>query len=726
MMTEDQIASHVMRRMENTDGFGGVPNNYMQELRIELLARYMGNKYPGDDQQSRSYNKSQFRSREVFETVESSLPKPLRALFSTANPVVFKPQGGPGDEAFAMQATRVVNHLVRRSNEGDGYLAIHHFLHDALLYPFGVAKVYVRDKRLESEMHRVEGMTSQELAELEADQDIEIIDGREYAVEEMIEGERITVPVFDIEWRELGMRKQLMIDSVPPEQLFVSNRLTSLNFDMADFLCHKMSRTLTELVVHDGYDSGDLEDIDPGRDLYDIETQFREEQFSDYSQLDVTNDTGMDIDQEYTVHECWGYFDFAEKGRPEYRRVVVIGDKVMENEATDYQPLVGMAATLVPHTRYGISPAELAVSIQDGNTHVWRKGFEHISRLKEGRVYVDERWLNSLSDTRDQILDQEETVVSGRGDPHAAVMPEHVPSMLEHLLPFQDKLDQSLERRTGVSLSSLNPEVLQQATAGAFFGAMNAGGERPDMILRNFVETGIKRVFRKSYMLVRKYPDIVRQLFVGGEWMQATPEKWMSSPDIRIDIGLGYNSREQEAQMRLQVMGIQKEAAAEGLALPKHLFNNYSRLIEVGGLGDPDQYFLNPESPEGQQRLEEISQPQPDPRIEIQKMQIDQKREQSEAGVQERVQGKEIDAKLQLQQQQIQAQVESQKLALQRQELILEGERVALQRSQVELEREKLQREQPGLDADAELKQAQARKALAETLHVGDEPGDAE
>ena len=54
-----------------------------------------------------------------------------------------------------------------------------------------------------------------------------------------------------------------------------------------------------------------------------------------------------------------------------------------------------------------------------------------------------------------------------------------------------------------------------------------------------------------------------------------------------------------------QVFAVQKEMVAtdpmQAMVGPKQMYSALSDFVELNGLGDPDQYFLDPESPEGQQ-----------------------------------------------------------------------------------------------------------------------------
>ena len=72
-----------------------------------------------------------------------------------------------------------------------------------------------------------------------------------------------------------------------------------------------------------------------------------------------------------------------------------------------------------------------------------------------------------------------------------------------------------------------------------------------------------------------------------------------------VTVGAGASEEQQKMGALQQVFAIQKEMNAtdpmQAMVSPKQMYSALSDFVELNGLGDPDQFFLDPESPEGQQ-----------------------------------------------------------------------------------------------------------------------------
>ena len=147
-------------------------------------------------------------------------------------------------------------------------------------------------------------------------------------------------------YRETKVVHVLEVASLPPEDVFVDRDLESLNLDDARFVAHRVWKTKSEL-LRMGYPKNKLDDVAPEESdhsrLGNTETIARnylrgfEEGFNRFT-ADDESETPMQ------VFRVLPLVDFDGTGISQFRRVVVIGDEVFENEEVDYQPLVAMSA----------------------------------------------------------------------------------------------------------------------------------------------------------------------------------------------------------------------------------------------------------------------------------------------------------------------------------------------------------------------------------------------
>jgi multidrug efflux pump subunit AcrA (membrane-fusion protein) len=96
---------------------------------------------------------------------------------------------------------------------------------------------------------------------------------------------------------------------------------------------------------------------------------------------------------------------------------------------------------------------------------------------------------------------------------------------------------------------------------------------------------------------------------------------------------------------------------------PKQMYSTLSDFIDLNGLGDPDQYFLDPESPEGQQMAQQkMQQQQQQQQQMMQEQQTQLQMQQMALDAQQKVaQAEQVKAQATLQNGQLKAQIDAMK-----------------------------------------------------------------
>ena len=157
-----KLGRKIESAMNNEDGD-------VSDVRQTMLDAYLG-ALTGREREGYS----RYVTREVLEAVEWAMPPLMRIFFAGDEVVSFDPVG-PEDEAAASQETEIVNYHIVKANGGDGFLAVHDFVKDALIFPTAYAKAYVESER-KTFTHVAQGITAIELSTLDEDPDIEILD----------------------------------------------------------------------------------------------------------------------------------------------------------------------------------------------------------------------------------------------------------------------------------------------------------------------------------------------------------------------------------------------------------------------------------------------------------------------------------------------------------------------------------------------------------------------
>lgn len=203
----------------------------LKDEREKALEYYLGEEYGNEIQ-----DRSQVITRETLEVVESTLPYLLKTFTSGDQVVKFDPVG-PEDIDQAEQETEYVNFVVTQKN--NWFSIAHTWFKDALLEKVGYVKIFWEEKEEYTE-ERYQGLSEDELAFILSDRDVEII---EQDVAMGMDG----MPVYSVKLKQLTPCKQVRIQNLPPEEVYVSMRARAVQLQDAPFVQHRSYKTMSEL-----------------------------------------------------------------------------------------------------------------------------------------------------------------------------------------------------------------------------------------------------------------------------------------------------------------------------------------------------------------------------------------------------------------------------------------------------------------------------------------------
>jgi hypothetical protein len=122
------------------------------------------------------------------------------------------------------------------------------------------------------------------------------------------------------------------------------------------------------------------------------------------------------------------------------------------------------------------------------------------------------------------------------------------------------------------------------------------------------------RLFSKLLNLMVANGDPIA-IKVDGSYRRVDPSTWDADQmDVAVNVGLGTGRKEQRLLYRQQIAQIQAEAlqAQAPIVDWKRAYNNGVGMIRDMSLGDPDDYFIDPDSDDAPQQGQ---QPAPDPAL---------------------------------------------------------------------------------------------------------------
>lgn len=608
---------------------------------------YMGEPF-GDEKEGRS----QVVMPVVRDVVRMIMPSLMRIFMGSDRVVEFEPEG-PEDVALARQQTDYVNYIVTRKNPG--YRVLWSAFKDALVRKLGPIKWwYDEDYVVEASEHT--GLMPDQIALLQAEKP-----GWQFEVTPSVLGE----PLFDVRAFREHDRSQVRIAAIPPDEyIFSPNARTT---DDARIVGHIRETPANELI-----EMG----VDP--DLV-ARGKGREAQWSDDLETARRKDDGTARDLEDEQHEATRPVMFAEvyvlmpvdrladddelTEKVARHKCLMVGtggawEFAFEPEIVDEVPITDLCPDPEPHTKTGLSVADLVMDIQRIYSQIWRGVLDSLASHLDPATEVVEGKVNMAD-----VLNEER----GR------VIRVRQPGMMREVatefvggdaLPILHSLDDTITKRTGVSKASqgLDADALQSSTKAAVAATLSAAQQQIELIARNFAEGGIKDLFRSVLRLVVRHQNVPEIVRLRGEFQTVDPNHMNADLDLTVNVALGAGTPEE----RLQLLGLLAEKQEQHLQVGSplvdlvNLRNTYARMVELAGFKNPDEFFQSesaiqqklaqiaaqPPTPSADERLERIEMAKIEQRMAEARLEaeVDIIQEQIKAGV--TMSKAEIDARL--------------------------------------------------------------------------------
>ena len=251
-------------------------------------------------------------------------------------------------------------------------------------------------------------------------------------------------------------------------------------------------------------------------------------------------------------------------------------------------------------TPFGVSVFERVKQIQDLKTAILRSTmdsfYQNTNKMKvvqEGQVNLD-----------DLLTTRPGGIIRAKG--HNAVMEIGGTPMGQEAFQLLQFADEQKRSRTGVSAdAAMHNQLVSNESAHAVERVMSASEMLVGLIVRNIAETGIRPVYRLIRDNLVRYHNGTVPFRFKGQWINVDPSQWGERSRMIVTVGAGASEEQQKMGALQQVFAIQKEMVAtdpmQAMVSPKQMYSALSDFVDLNGLGDPDQFFLDPESPEGQQ-----------------------------------------------------------------------------------------------------------------------------
>lgn len=594
-LTEDDIKSIAADAVDNAEDF---VNSELVDDRLKAQRYYDGKVDIGEEE-----GRSRVVSTKIRDKIRAIKPSLMRVFLSTDKPVEFAPTGRE-DAQFAEQATKYVNY---KFNTLGGYSVLSDVFADSLLKKCGVVKCYWNIEK-ESETFDHQDLPDEEFSLIVNDPRVEVIKHEEIIemdVDDMgVEYQRTMHNVKVSVTEEYG---DLCIESLPPEEFFISSEAT--NLDDAYAVVHKREMRVGDLVAM-GYDFDVVSELTGNdTDNFADEERFERQNFSlddDEQPLDPTM-------RKVIVSEVYMKIDVDGTGVPVMHKILLGGGS---DELLDYEPWGDLPFAVFqhdpePHTWVGNSLADILFSEQDAATAMLRGVLDNVALTNNPRTEIVEGMVNVDDFLNNEIGGVVRTKAGG------SVTPLTVPFVAGQTLSAVEYFDAQIDQKTGVSAASsgLDPNALQNTTATAVNATVQGAASQIEVMARNLAEGGVTQLFKLMLKLTIENCDKAEMMAVGGnDYMPVDPRSWNKEMDVTVNVGLGTGREGERLAALQQALDMQVQiftnyGVANGLVGMTEIRNTLADMLAMGGLRNVNRYF-RPMDAETEMMLQQQAQAQ--------------------------------------------------------------------------------------------------------------------
>lgn len=598
----------------------GRPDTEVGEARERNLAAY--NALPiGDFAPPEIADRSDFVATDVADTVDGMHPQILRMFTAGENAVECEAKKPEGVEV-AKDATAYLNHIFYTEN--DGLEVLHDFLWDGLTQKVGFAQVWT-DEEAEDSRETYEGITEETAVLL-------LQDGGQIVEQPQVDENGLLTLTIAKE----GKRRVFKACAIAPHEMRIDPNARWGDEPAAVGRVYYKRKFELEA---DGIDCSELPTEGVGR--------WESESMELLGESDGMEDA--DFHESHRSYECADVYlrlDRDGDGLAEWLHVFMVGEQIairngeLAVQAVDDHPYVWWCPKPRPHAFFGECPADRAYQAQLQRTRLVRALFDNAMLTVNGRTYVN----TSAGVNIDDLLDNRPGgVVRGERPQDEALSPLVQPSMPAPVLQLNEWLESWRESRTGFNRYSAGTDAnaLNKTKGGVQILTQKADMQME--LIARFFAVGVRKLFAKLLRLVTKHQDAETQVMLNGRPLMVHPYEWRDQFNLKINVGLGQGTKEEQAARLMAMYGLQQGAVPFGIVRPEHLASTIRQLAVVNDFKEPEQFVDEqpsgmPPNPEAfQQMQQQMQEAMQQAQAEIEKLTGEKQQ------LEQQVQSKEMD-----------------------------------------------------------------------------------
>lgn len=618
-MTEDDLLAFL--RAEQ-DAAWEYSDGALAQAREQAKRAYLREPY-GNEEEGRSA----VIASDTFDAIEGMLPDLVEVFVSSDKAVVFDPVG-PEDEEGAKQATDACNYVFYKGN--NGFLTLYAAAKDALMLRTGGVKWYWEVKRT-PDFATYRGVSEIQLAaHLATNPDAEVVGREDYEPTEQEQQQRQQAeqqaaaagqalppepPRFTVKIKTVKQKGRVRVVPVPPQELQVSRRHNSVLLDECPYVAHVTEKTLSDLVQM----GLDVDEDDVKASQTDRQAEEDRRSWLELRRDEQSRDPSMVrgwLREEYVL--C----DYDGDGIAERRRILRLGQKVLENEEVSHVPIAAWTPYILTHRFSGISVADLVEDFQRISTEILRAQLDNLALANNQETVVTTNPQGTPLANIDDLLNRRPGGII-REQQAGAVRPYVERWQGIEAMPMVEMLQSAKENRTGYTRYSqgLDADSLNK-TAHGMQQIMNASQKRMKLMARIMAEALVAPMFRGIFKTLTDYCMEALSFRLNGRFVQYDPQSWRDQYDMTINVGIGTGDVQQQGAMlqqiaQAQAFWLQTPMGAQ-LVKPQHVHAVQARIAENAGFKNPGEFWSDPNTEPPPQ----MPPPPPDPKIVTTQMQL--------------------------------------------------------------------------------------------------------
>lgn len=575
-MREEDLAAIVYREVTQARGYD---SDTLSAARKSALDMYSGRMAAAPE------GRSQAVSLDVADAIHAILAQ-ITPVVRTSQ-VEFEPQH-QDDEQAAQMETDFVNVAIKRAS---GYDVLDDSIFDALLMGNGWLHVFVQEDKNEIEHKFPPNLSDEEIFAITSGLQYDEIDIKSGAAETTV---TLTTNT-----------QKLVVECVPPEDMLFAEEGSGFEVDQLRFVARKRLYSASAL-REKGCPQSKIDDLPDAVELYDGDTARQGVYAHDGEYRSV-----QEANRLKRVYVCYIRLQTGKSNATQLQEVWIgeNGNTVLYKRVVEYIPFICGSAIPMPHRIVGTGVGHILTQVQNQKTHVLRQYMDNLAVLNASRVGAVEGQVNMTDLTNGRI----NGVVRMRSPD--AIVPLPASDIGPQAVSALNYLDQVRTQRVGAALDFNEVQAqLMGTSATAAAGQLSKVEQMGGWFAGNIVKTMLMPLFQLVHRTLRTELAGPVMAKISGKWSETDTSTWQPRQITDIQMGLTTTEKAERLNALSQILQQQQLLIQQGgagiITDMQRIHSAMADWIRTANIGPPDQYLIDPSSPEAQQAVQQQQEQQ--------------------------------------------------------------------------------------------------------------------